>query len=333
MIAVQGSVRARILAGFDDPGFGRAEWDSLLRAGETDVLFLTWAWQRALWAVRRRDTPLLVLAERDGSPVALAPFYDHDGYITFNGAGYADYQDFVGDVSEAEVLDALLEAARAAVPRFRAFMLDLVPDTSRTGRLLRDAAGRLGLSFEEDDVILAPAIDLRTDAGRATADRKSSVAHERRLRRDGALDACHFTGEDILLHLEPFFEQHVARWRGTLTPSRFEDESTRAEAEETTRTLAPTGWLRFTRIDWEGRPIAFHYGSCYRGRYFLGTPTYDVRLAQRSPGQVLVRQLLLAAIAEGAHTFDFGIGDEEYKLRLATHSVPVRSYELNGKRD
>lgn len=41
-----------------------------------------------------------------------------------------------------------------------------------------------------------------------------------------------------------------------------------------------------------------------------------------------MRQLLLAAIAEGAKTFDFGIGDEAYKSRYATGVTHLRTWGL-----
>jgi hypothetical protein len=37
-----------------------------------------------------------------------------------------------------------------------------------------------------------------------------------------------------------------------------------------------------------------------------------------TPGEVLLRQLIRAAVEEGADVFDFGIGDEAYKYRFAT---------------
>ena len=88
------------------------------------------------------------------------------------------------------------------------------------------------------------------------------------------------------------------------------------------------GWLRFTCITWNDRPIAYHFGLCYRGRYLFGIPSFAIDLARYSPGEVLLRQLLIAAIEEGAHTFDFGIGDEAYKYRFATDVVQLRTWGL-----
>ena len=55
---------------------------------------------------------------------------------------------------------------------------------------------------------------------------------------------------------------------------------------------------------------------------------FDPDLARHSPGEVLLRQLLMAALAEGAHTFDFGLGDEAFKARFATRINRVRNRGL-----
>ena len=60
------AVQTHIISGFDDPSFGREQWEELLRAGETDTVFLTWEWQRTWWEVFGRGRLLLVVGERGG---------------------------------------------------------------------------------------------------------------------------------------------------------------------------------------------------------------------------------------------------------------------------
>ena len=95
-----------------------------------------------------------------------------------------------------------------------------------------------------------------------------------------------------------------------------------------TQYASPAGWLRFTRIEADGRPIAFHFGLAYHGGFMWYKPAFAIDLARHSPGEVLLRQLLLRAIDERAHTFDFGLGDEPFKQRFATHTQTVRNFVL-----
>src|SRR5262249_14048354 len=74
---------ARVLHGFDDTSFGAVQWQELLQQGPTDEVFLTWQWQRAWWESLGKGKLLLVLAERDGKPVALAPLYAASQMIFF----------------------------------------------------------------------------------------------------------------------------------------------------------------------------------------------------------------------------------------------------------
>jgi CelD/BcsL family acetyltransferase involved in cellulose biosynthesis len=172
------------------------------------------------------------------------------------------------------------------------------------------------------------------DIARAAVNKKGLRKLERYFRQQGALEARQFQdGEEILPQLQEFFAQHTSRWgltsyRNPSKGTNFLNPAPRAFIERLTRTAAHTGWLRFTRLDWVGRPIAFEFGYCYRGTYFGSTSSFAIDLARHSPGQVLLRQLLLAAIAEGVSTYDFGIGDQAYKLRFATRLNYMRSWAL-----
>ncbi len=326
-------VRAHVLEGFDDPAFGPERWGALLPAGDTDVVFLTWHWQRAWWESFGRGELLLVAAERDGRVVALAPLFSDAGMTFFvgSGGGALVYFDFIGDIGDPEVLDAILQTARARAPGFLGFRLYLVPEDSRTGQRLREAAGRLGMACHDEWEMPTVLLDLaaRPEVGLAATRKKNVLRSERLLRREGRLEVSHLRdGEAILPHLGEFFEQHIARRAATPHPSLFLDPAQRAFYERLTRLAAHTGWLRFTRIDWNGRPIAFDFSFCYRGRYFGDTFSFALDLARYSPGQVLLRHLLLAAIAEGAISYNFGIGDEKYKNSFATCVSRVHTWGL-----
>ena len=57
-------------------------------------------------------------------------------------------------------------------------------------------------------------------------------------------------------------------------------------------------------------------------------PSFAIDLARHSPGEALLRQLLLAAIEEKACAFDFGLGEEAFKSRFATGIRYVRNWGL-----
>jgi CelD/BcsL family acetyltransferase involved in cellulose biosynthesis len=324
-------VAIRRLDGLDDPALRPEIWDGLLRSGPTDVVFLTRAWQRAWWASFGRGRLLVLAAERAGRVVALAPLFVDGDMAFFVGSGGSDYLDFIGDLSEADVVEGLLAAARDAIPRFVGLRFYHVPDDSGTGRRLCEAAPRLGLRCFDEGELEAPflAIEGRPEAAAAAARKRSLLRHERFFRREVQLSVRHFSqAREILPRLESFFAQHKARWDGTESPSLFLDPAQRAFYQRIARETGDEGWLRFTVLEWEGRSIAFHLGFLYRGVFLWYKPSFAIDLARRSPGEVLMRQLLLHAIEEGAAVFDLGLGSERFKDRFATGRRSVRTWGL-----
>ena len=309
----------RVLSGFEDSCFGEEGWQNLLKSGDTNCVNLTWQWQRSWWKSFGKGKLLLVLASIDNTPVALAPLFTNEGMV-YN-LFPEDILDFIGDISKPYVLDSLLNTARSSVDNFAGFRFYFISGTSRTNVLLQEAAIRLNLQCYYEGSIPCPFLDIESDPDKALdiARKKSLRRHENYFKREGNLEILHFnTEEKILPHLQDFFEQHIQRRSVTEAPSIFLNTHQRDYYVKLTKEISQTGWLRFTRINWKGKAIAFHFGLCYEGRYLFGIPSFEIELAEHSPGEVLLRQLLLAAISEGATTFDFGLGDESYKYRFST---------------
>jgi CelD/BcsL family acetyltransferase involved in cellulose biosynthesis len=332
MPAVASMVAVKVLSGFDDPALGPRVWSELLERGETNAVNLTWHWQRLWWEAFGRGQLLLVAASRGGELVALAPFFADSGMI-FNICP-EDHLDFVGDVSDPVVLDAILSTARDCVDNLLGFRFYFIPNRSATGPRLKAAAGRLGLIIHRDASLPSPWIDLAGSpkAAEACTRKTSLLRHEQFFRRDGELQVDHWTkADEVAPYLDEFFDQHIARRQATPHPSLFCEPRQRAYYRQLTREAADQGWLRFARVTWQGQAIAYHFGLSYRGRYLWGIPSFDIRLSRRSPGEVLLRQVLLNAIAEGATQFDFGPGDEPYKHRFANEVTHLETWGLYSK--
>ena len=322
-------ISIRVLNGFDDPAFTESHWMKLQQTGDTDAVNMTWAWQRLWWKAFGRGRLMLILALCENEPVALAPLFTEAGMI-YNICP-KDCLDFIGDVSNPSILDAILQTAIKQVANFKGFVFYFIPGTSRTGKLLHDASLRLNLSCYDQGSLPTPFLYIaeHLDAAIEITRKKSLRRHENYFLREGSLEILHLQkAEDILPHLDEYFEQHITRRKATTAPSLFINAEQQEYYRCLTKELSETGWLRFTRINWNGKAIAFHYGLAYKGRYLYGIPSFAIELANHSPGEVLLRQLLLAAIKEGAATFDFGIGDESYKYRFATHATQLHTWGL-----
>ena len=224
-------VSTRIIDGFEDPTFGREEWQTLLQQGVTDSVFLTWHFQRAWWETLGRGKLLLIVAERNDNVVALAPFYIDSQMVYFLGTGFeSDCLDFIGDVRDPEVLDALLDTARAHTPNFEGFKFYFIPEKSETAKGLAEAAERLDLSCYEEGAETAPYLDMAGHSGLAMdlANKKRLLKYERFFCENGGLTVQHLReGHEIAPYLDELCEQHIARWEGGGNPSRFLDPRAR----------------------------------------------------------------------------------------------------------
>jgi len=317
------------------PAFGAvapAEWRRVLARSDSPVVFLTQEWQQTWWDVYGRGTLLLAAARHEGRLVALAPLFADEGMAYFVGSGGcgSDYLDFVGDVSAPDTLDGLLTAVRDRVRDFVGFRFYLVPDASRTGALLRGAASRLGLKLCDEGELVAPVLELGAPpAVEALLDKKTLRQAERCFERTGTLTVNEAReAQDILPHLDAFFRQHIERWRATPFPSLFLEPRHCDFYRRLVGAASDAGWLRFTRLEWQDRTIAAHFGFCHGGRYLYYKPTFATDLARHSPGQVLLRKLVRSAMADQATVFDFGLGNEAYKARFTTATPTVRTWGL-----
>ena len=186
-------ITTRVIKSFDDRSVSSEVWSRLLSEGDTDVAPLTWQSQRLWWQYNERPNGLLlIVAERDGRTKAIAPLFVEGG-MAMNLCP-VNRLDFVGDVSDPEVLDEILQAVRAHVSDFVGLRFYFVPHTSRTGELLRRAAGRLGLDSFLEDEQPSPIIDIRgnPEAALECTRKKIMIRRENRLRREGTLKVHHF---------------------------------------------------------------------------------------------------------------------------------------------
>ncbi|WP_094556005.1 GNAT family N-acetyltransferase [Synechococcus sp. 1G10] len=324
-------IQVRALSGFNDPWIAAGGWKRLVALSETCSVFQSEVFQRIWWKCFGRGRLHLLLAERQGEPLALAALFVDGGMAFPVGSGSADSLDLIGDLSEPAVLQALLRALLEREPELLGLRFYLLPDTSANWQRLQQGAASLGMLCCDEGDLAAPVLDFDADpAGPgAAAERRSLRRHERGFARDGDLRVDHLRDPvAIEAQLESFFEQHIARWNGTASPSLFLDPLQRRFYRELVRADACGGSLRFTQVLAGGRLIAAHFGFCHGGVFLWYKPSFDPALARRSPGEVLLRQLLLAARAEGAGRFDFGIGDEAFKLRFATAVPRMRTWGL-----
>jgi CelD/BcsL family acetyltransferase involved in cellulose biosynthesis len=323
-------VAVRRLAGFEEPGI-EALWQRLLDASPAAGVFQTLEWQRTWWRAFGRGWLRLLLAERDGRPVALLPLFADGGLGYLVGAGQSDGLDLVGEVADEEALAALLRAAVEEVPGFLGLRFHLVRDDSPTGVHLAGAARLVRLATLDEGAIAAPALDLSRGADAVTRIlAKDSVRrHEAWFaRRGGAEFEVVASAAEAIERLPGLFSQAEARWKALGRPGPLAEPRFRWFLERLVESAAPRGWVRLARLLSQGSPAAHLLAFSWRRRWHWYLSTFDPGLGKGSPGEVLLARAIRAAAAEGAERFEFGLGEEPYKVRFATSRPTVRTWGL-----
>lgn len=299
-------------------------WDAL---AERATIFQSRPWLTAWWESFGAElTPIFLRAEREGRVVGLALLaVGADRVLRFVGDGHSDYNDLLA-VDDAAA-DALLAALVERRERYDRAVLSHLREESWTRRACRRRDDLHTLASEPIDCPRLVMDD--PELARRMRSKKSLRRHFNHFNKQEGFVVEHLdAAAAIEPWLEAFFDQHVARWAATPTPSLFRDPAQRAFYRAVVRHFDGTGALRFTRLAVEERPIAFHLGFVGGSTFTWYKPTFDIELARRSPGEALLKTLLDRAVEDGLTIFDFTIGGERFKYRFATEVPQVRHLTL-----
>ncbi|MBI3185663.1 MAG: GNAT family N-acetyltransferase [Myxococcales bacterium] len=203
-----------------------------------------------------------------------------------------------------------------------------VPEGGNGWRLL-EAAAAAGLPTGAWESMRSPYVPLpRSRAeldGRLDAKfRANCRRRRRRLEEKGVVCLEKVTGgEQVDAKLEEAFALEQSGWKGRRGTAISQAKATRGFYSELARAAKYGGYLTLFFLRLDGRPVASHFGLTQAGRYFLLKPAYDEKLAECSPGQLLLDEVLGDCIASGLRELDFLGPDMPWKRdwtdRLRAH--------------
>ena len=129
-----------------------------------------------------------------------------------------------------------------------------------------------------------------------------------------------------LLILNAFFAQKTARLRAQGIEANLAEPAMRAFLEKLT--LAPPGqspFLKFYALTAGDRIVATSAGALYRGCFSGMVNSFDIdpEIARQSPGELLLRKLIVDQCEAKLDMLDFGVGKAQYKSHYCDVSVPL----------
>jgi CelD/BcsL family acetyltransferase involved in cellulose biosynthesis len=294
-----------------------AEWDALARATPESGPFALSGWTR-LWVESfAPGSPLRVFcARRGGRAVGFAPLIERHGRL--GGVPIRLWQSPSNEHSQ-RVDWALEEQPEATVRRLWEHLREKPWEVLLLKDVVAGAAldATLGGAAEADGFLVTRRTSLESpwlpvpaagELGKVLDGKFRANLRRRRkkLAEHGALALQRVDGEEGLTGaLEAGLMLEGSGWKGQEGTAILCQAETRAFYTRLARLAASEGWLALYSLSLSNRPVAFHYGLEYGGRYYLLKPGYDECFSACSPGQLLVESVLEDLGRRGTKVFDF----------------------------
>lgn len=324
-------IRAMLISTPEELERLRAEWLALWRRSPSATPFQSPMWLLPWWrAFGSDELSTIVARDASGALSALLPLYivrdGDDSLGMFLGTGNSDYLDSVGNGDAGALLAELagcdcalwdLQELRPASPLLTAplpeGMHDQILDDDRCPILSIEGAGD-----ELQNLI-------------STHFRKKIRYYRRALARIAPVTTESATPETFDELLDALYVLHAARWQQRGLPGVLDDDVVQRFHREAARDLLNEGALRMHAIRLGERIVAVFYGFAHAGTVYYYLSGYDPELERLSIGTLIVAHAIEEAVREGAATFDFLRGAEEYKYAWgATDRVSARRQIFRG---
>jgi len=322
----------------------RGAWNELLHQSDSDVVFMTWEWQKVWWQHfgPAGDDPLYLITLRnaDQELVGLWPLYNETpGKLprrlrVIGSPRGSDYLDLIAcrgreTTVHAEILDFL-----AAQDDWESVEITNIQEDSPTLQVLACLAETQGFDVHVEPVAVCPRILLPDSWAAYLRQLRGKQRHEirRKLRR----------AEQGMEHVEWYLSEDPRTLPQDVTvyldlfqkSSPVKEEYLNEERQQFFQAMASVmleaGWLYLAFITVNDEKVASLFCFDYANRISVYNSGYDPRQYHHlSPGIVLVCYCIQDAIGRGYPIFDFLRGDEEYKYRFGAadrgiHRLTIR---------
>jgi Protein involved in cellulose biosynthesis (CelD) len=298
-----------------DPGALTAletEWLDLCRRTPGVTPFQTPMWLLPWWRAFGSNDLAVIVARSEGRLDALAPLYvirddDSDESLgVFLGTGISDYLDVLGDAN----------LVMEEVTRIDCQLWDL-QQLQPSASMLRSPLPE-GWSENVEDHEPCPILAIAGAGDElqnliSTHFRKKIRYYRRALARLGDVSVETPTPDTLDDLLTSLFDLHAVRWKRRNLPGLLADDTSQHFHRQVARNMLEAGMLRMYATRIGDRIAAVFYGFALHGTVYYYLSGYDPDLEKLSIGTLIVAHAIEEAVHDGATTFDFLRGAEEYK--------------------
>lgn len=312
------------------------EWDDLVAKAECNKAFASLEWYLASCRLDTSATPYVITATTDGEMTCIVPLVLNQTLGVAMFPHYAnDYNDVLVQSGNYAPVADLLRYAMSADNRCRHLKLsDLRPESHCLAALpyLRQDPN---IECRHSVIDYHYYVDLPSSfeaylASRGKIFRKSIRRSLRAVAARNGLTIRELCPDNLRSAELPdiFFKLFLCR-HSRIASSR--QAQFHLFAREVLPPLFQKGSVRVFALIEEGRMIAVELIFVAAKGFLTWNSGFLTGKEHWSPGNCLDAFAIKQAIAEGLHEFDFGSGDEAYKLHWTNHEYTVSEVELMSK--
>lgn len=280
---------------------------------------------------RNMETLFVAVVDAEGNPLMLLPLSieSHHGVriLTFLDGGLSDYNSPVvfpttWDWREDDVR-MIWRRLQDILPRFDIALLEKIPE--RIG----DLPNPMMLLSTSSYLCSGHAITLSGTwhdfKAKRLPRRRQRRQDRRQLEKHGRLTfEIAKTPEQFDTFLEALIRQHIRRHRETRSVAGFDLPGYRNFVTKMTYCLPMAQTIHLSALKLDDAVIAASWGYVVGSRFYYLIASYEDGLARSfSPGHLLIEHLLEWSFAHSIEVFDFGFGDEGYKLEYCDVMIPL----------
>ncbi len=310
------------------------EWNELLNfCGASHVPFLRFeyinAWWEHLGGGEWLQGELLIVCGRqeDGQLIGIAPLFfsknlaDTPALMIIGSIEISDYLDFIVkkenlDVFTFELLQFLEDLHD---PAWQLLDLYNLPESSPTLQALKNAAEKLGWTFQAQQLQPCPYIPLMGgwEQYLQTIDKKQRHEIRRKIRRAEAAEqtVSWYIVEDAEV-LDQEIDDFLRLMANDPKKACFLDLSMRNQLRSIIHAAFNAGWLQLAFLTAAGQKAACYLNFDFAGHIWVYNSGLDNQFRDLSPGWVLLGYLLQWANENGREVFDLMRGSEDYKYKF-----------------
>lgn len=325
-----------------------AEWDELVSRSIEPVPFLRASFLRAWWRGFGRGRPRLVIVRDTGGGLVGGALFAHR-WGTVRGIPvrelalasnvHSNRADLVAEAGyEKEVGIALARWACRSRTGWNVLRIDGVPEESAVLRAFSGELERLGFPRGAKPAERPPWIPIENglaafEATLASKWKSNLRNREKRIAAIGELTHETITSAtpDLDARLDECFALEAKTWKGAQGSAIDSDPRTRRFYRQIAKDAAADGTLRLHTFRVGGRLAAFQLDVEAAAIEYVIKIGYEPELSKLSPGALLLKRVIAAAISRGLERVDLLGGDMPWKRDWTGRVRPHVSFFAFGR--